>query len=175
MLLNHLLFILLDIVPLNHFLRSSLCYVEFSNSDLTTLSCVHLRFALYFIMHIFLLGLLHLELATLCLLLGLGFFVLSHRLTEGAVDDGKSQIEEKEGSYEDHWDEEEESVISVCHLVHLLNITPSFERDALEDDQQCPKDIVEVGHLIVGIDVLFSAEVSIRTHHFTTADVILVV
>ena len=74
-----------------------------------------------------------------------------------SLDDGQGKIEEEKGANEDERDEEKEGPGRVGLLVHDHNLTPALERDALEDIKERPEDIVEVRHIIVGIERLFTA------------------
>ena len=90
-----------------------------------------------------------------------------------AIDDSQSQVQEEERSYKDQSDEEEKDEWCVCFLVHDHDVRPAFQGDALEDVEEWPEDVVEIGDIIVGIEGLFAAVVACRTfcvatdHFFT--------
>ena len=101
-------------------------------------------------------------------LLLLGLVLLLH---EGVIDDRKHQVEQEERANEDQGHKIKEHGICVGLLVHHLDVTPTFQGDALKHDKQGPKDIVEVSDLVIGIDIHFATEETLRTNVATTADV----
>lgn len=94
---------------------------------------------------------------------------LALRLGVGRVDDSQGQIQQEKGSDEDHGNEEEEHPWGVGLLVHDHDLGPALHSDALEDIEEGPGDVVEVSHVIVGVESVLAAEVP-RGANLLTAD-----
>jgi hypothetical protein len=58
-------------------------------------------------------------------------------------------------------------------LVHLLDIRPAFQGNALEDGEKGVQNIIKISHAKVRVFVLLTAEGSIRARLATTADNII--
>ena len=92
----------------------------------------------------------------------LPFFLLDPllgRLVTG-LDDGQEQIEQEECTDEHHGDEEEERPWRIRLLIHDHDLRPALHGDALEDIEQSPENVVEVGDVIVRIEGLPSTKVA---------------
>ena len=84
------------------------------------------------------------ELGLLCLKTCLCFRIL-------IIDDCECQIEEEEGADENESCEEEKYERRIGLLVHDHDIRPTLKRDALEDIQKGPKDVVKVRYIVVRV------------------------
>ena len=96
------------------------------------------------------------------LLLQLPFLLLDPllgRLVTG-LDDGQEQIEQEEGTDEHHGNEEEEGPGCVGLLIHDHDLGPALHGDALEDIEQGPEYVVEIGDVILWVQGLPSTEVA---------------
>ena len=87
-------------------------------------------------------------------------FILS--LLVGCLDNGERQVEKEEGADEDHGHEEENGERRIHFLVHDHDFGPAFERDALEDIEERPENIVKIRHVEVGIQCLFATVIADR-------------
>lgn len=83
-------------------------------------------------------------------------------LRELRVDDCEKQVEQEEGTCEDHNDEENEDEVGEGPLHHGLDVGPALKRNALEHVQQRVLDRIKVCNAVVWICVLLSAKVATR-------------
>ncbi len=74
------------------------------------------------------------------------------------LDDSQCEVEKKECADKDHRHKEEEDEWCVSHLVHDHDFRPAFKGNALEHIEEGPKDVVEVGDIIVGIESHLATE-----------------
>ena len=76
------------------------------------------------------------------------------------MDNGECQVEKEEGADEHHGDEEENGEGRIHFLVHNHDFGPAFERDALENVEEGPKNVVKIRHVEVGVQCLFATVIT---------------
>ena len=81
--------------------------------------------------------------ADLLLLLDL---LLGLRRVEGVEDDGEEEVDDEEGAEQDERDEVDDDPRRHPLLQHIHVVHPAFERDALEDGDEGPQDVVKAVH-----------------------------
>ena len=72
--------------------------------------------------------------------------LLGLRRVEGVKDDGEEEVDDEEGAEQDERDEVDDDPRRHPILQHIHVVHPAFERDALEDGDEGPQDVVEAVH-----------------------------
>ena len=129
-------------------LGSTFCDEKFENAQRSLIFSIIHQLLLCFILFVFRRVNLHLVESQFLFLI----FDALLGLWVGAIDNGKSQVQEEEGTDEDERDEEKEDYWGVGLLIHDHNLWPALQCDALEHVEKGPEDVVKVGHVVVRIE-----------------------
>lgn len=92
-------------------------------------------------------------------------------LWERWVDNSEQQIDQEEGSDEDHRQEQNKCNVIIRLLVHDHDVRPAFQRHTLEHNQERVHNIIAISDTECWVVVLFAAEITIRAWVMATAEV----